>query len=700
MADESLTLLGPSQRRVNRFPPPLAALLVLALGLLAAWFLDGIYREIRGNEERRAVAQQAAPYGNAISLAINRRVALVAGLRAFVELAGEPFTGVEFDAYAAALAASAPGIRTVQYIEGGVIRHTFPEEGNRAAIGLDLARHPDAMIARDFLRAAATSSLVLSGPTELAQGGVGLIARQAVGPARRERQRLVALVLDLAPVLDEARLDQVSGIRLALRDDAGRVIFGTDPAGSSDPAEIPVALFDRHWTLAASPAAGWGAAARGDITTFRVGAGLVAVLFALITHLILSRQASLATAVDERTESLMAANRRLEEQVEQRELAEAQVQHMQKMEGLGRLAGGIAHDFNNILTGILGYVGLLQENLAPGTGLREDVDEIDRAARRAADLTRQLLTFARRQAVTLSVVDLNVILREVERILQRLIGEDVEMTIDLEDPGWSVLMDRTQVEQILTNLVVNARDAMPGGGSIMLRTRNVQYAPDRPELGHSLKVRDFVRLDVQDTGTGMDSETAARIFEPFFTTKGPGKGTGLGLAICYGIVQQAGGEVSVVSAPRGGTTISIYLPRADRPAESALPDVVPDPTPGHETVLLVEDEDTVRKFAARALGERGHPVLVAPDGHAALRIAAQHQGPISLLVTDIVMPRMGGRLVAEQLGAMRPGIRTLFISGHVDDPRVREAVAADDAAFLAKPFTARELIDAVRNLLD
>ena len=424
------------------------------------------------------------------------------------------------------------------------------------------------------------------------------------------------------------------------------------------------------------------------------------MLLGLVAYLALSREAELSRAVAERTESLVATNRRLEEQISQRELAEAQVMHMQKMEGLGRLAGGIAHDFNNILTGILGYVGLLQDTLPAGSEPRADVDEIDRAARRAADLTRQLLTFARRQALAPVTVDVNALIEEVDRILRRLIGEDVEMATDLEPRIWPVLIDRTQLEQVLTNLVVNSRDAMPGGGRITVSTRNVQISPNRPELGHSLKVRDFVRLDVTDTGIGMDTETAARIFEPFFTTKEPGKGTGLGLAICYGIIQQAGGEIEVRSARGEGTTISVFLPRADRAVAVDLPDVLPDPAPGHETIMVVEDEEMVRKFAARALSELGHPVLIAANGEEAVGIAAQHQGQIALIVTDVVMPRMGGRAVAEQVSAIRPGIRTLFISGHVDDPRVHEAVARDDTAFLPKPFTARELTDAVRQLLD
>ncbi|HEU4828321.1 MAG TPA: ATP-binding protein [Gemmatimonadales bacterium] len=681
--------------------PLVGAALVFLAALAVVWALDGWYRRVRFAEERRSVEQQIIPYGNGISLAVNRRVALVGGLRAFTELGRESasFNG-GFDAYASALAATARGIRAVQLTENGIIRRTYPEAGNEAALGLDITRHPEPAVREDYARALRTGEVVVSGPVALVQGGTALIARQAVGTRPGQPSRVVALIINLEPIFAEAGLGRAAGIRLTLRDAHERVFFGADSVLALHPVETEVRLPGATWRLAAIPAAGWRSTVRAELATFRIGALLMALLLGLVTHLVMSRQAELSRAVAERTESLVGINKRLEDQIAQRELAEAQVMHMQKMEGLGRLAGGIAHDFNNILTGILGYVGLLQDMLPAGSESREDVDEIDRAARRAAELTRQLLTFARRQAVAPMTVDVNALIGEVDRILRRLIGDDVEMITDL-DPGlWPVLVDRTQLEQVLTNLVVNSRDAMPGGGTITVSTCNVQIAPNRPELGHSLKVRDFVRLDVRDTGAGMDSETAARIFEPFFTTKEPGKGTGLGLAICYGIVQQAGGEIEVRTARGEGTTISVYLPRADQPVTSTLPDVLPDPTPGHETILLVEDEEMVRKFAARALSERGHPVLVASNGQEALDIAAHHQGQISLIVTDVVMPRMGGRAVADQVTAMRPGIRTLFISGHVDDPRVKDAVARDETAFLAKPFTARELLDAVRQLLD
>ena len=699
--DASTTLLGQRPGRVRRLSPLVAALLVFSAALGAVWVLDGWYRRVRGSEERRLVEQQLIPYANGISLAVNRRVALVGGLRAFTALArNSPNFGREFDAYASALSETVRGIRAVQLTEGGIVRRTYPMAGNEAALGLDVRRHPELDVREDFARALRTGDVTVSGPAALVQGGSALIARQTLPTAPGTESRVVSLIIHVDPLLAEAGLAEASGLRLALRDARGRVFFGADSVLAHDPVETAVQLPGATWRLAAIPAPGWRSAARAELAGFRIGAVLAAILLALVAHLLLSRQAELSRAVAERTESLVGINRRLEEQIAQRELAEAEVMHMQKMEGLGRLAGGIAHDFNNILTGILGYVGLLQDSLPADSEPRADVDEIDRAARRAADLTRQLLTFARRQATAPTTVDVNAVIDELDRILRRLIGEDVEMTTALEPDLWPVLIDRTQLEQVLTNLVVNSRDAMPGGGRITVGTSNVQISPNRPELGHSLRVRDFVRLDVTDTGIGMDSETVARIFEPFFTTKELGKGTGLGLAICYGIVQQAGGEIEVRSARGEGTTISVFLPRADRPMPAEFPAALPAPAHGHETILVVEDEELVRKFAARALGELGHTVLTAANGEEAIGIAARHPGQIALIVTDVVMPRMGGRAVAEQVSAMRPGIRTLFISGHVDDSRVREAIAHDATAFLPKPFTARELTDAVRRLLD
>ena len=676
---------------------------MLVLGVAGAWAADAWYARVRLAGERRRVDQDLAPYSNAITNSVNRRMALLSGLRAFVAIERDaPSFDANFAAYAAALAGSATGIRAVQYAENGVERNTWPRARNEAVLKYDFRRHPLERVRADLERAERSSRVVLSGPLDLVQGGLGLIGRLSVDDLGSTRIGVVNVVLDLPPLFGESRIDVAPSLRLALRDEEGHVFFGSPAVFGANPVVHEVLLPDRRWSLAAIPVAGWAVSDEG-IRGFRLAATGIVLLLALTAYLAASRHASLAAAVAERTESLTAANRSLEEQVAQREQVEAQLMHSQKMEGLGRLAGGIAHDFNNILTGILGYVSLLQDEIQPGTEARADLDEIERASRRASDLTRQLLTFARKQTVSPSLVDLNELIRNVDRILHRLIGEDVEMVVDLADELPAVRADPAQLEQVLTNLVVNARDAMPRGGRITIATRLVQATPTELGIGLGVgaRITDFVQLEVSDTGVGMDARTMARVFEPFFTTKEPGRGTGLGLAISYGIVQEAGGAISVSSEPGVGTAVTIHLPPA---AGSAAPMPErrerPRDSTSAETVLIVEDEPLVRGLAERALKGRGYTVLTAGDGDVALEVARSWGRHIDLLVTDVVMPRTGGRLVAEQLSAARPGLKVLFISGHVDDPRVREAIESRGAAFLPKPFTPNDLAEAVRRVLD
>ena len=683
--------------------PLRVALLVLAVALAGAWFADAWYARIRLAGERRRVDQDLAPYSNAITNSLNRRMALLSGLRAFVAIGRDaPSFDQNFAAYAAALAGSATGIRAVQYTEDGKERITWPRAGNEPVLGYDFRRHPVESVRADLERSERSSRVVLSGPLDLVQGGLGLVGRLAVDGPGGARVGVVNVVLDMPPMFAEARIDVAPSLRLALRDEYGHVFFGEPDVFEADPIVHAVPLPDRRWALAAVPADGWAASDEGT-RGFRLAAGGIALLLALTAYLAASRHASLAAAVAERTESLTAANRSLEEQVAQREQVEAQLMHSQKMEGLGRLAGGIAHDFNNILTGILGYVSLLQDEIPQGTEARGDLDEIERASRRASDLTRQLLTFARKQTISPSLLDLNELIGNVDRILRRLIGEDIEMVVDLAEDLPPVRADPAQLEQVLTNLVVNARDAMPRGGRIAITTRRVQATPTDLGIGLGVgaRITDFVQLVVRDTGVGMDAGTMARVFEPFFTTKEPGRGTGLGLAISYGIVQEAGGAISLESEPGVGTAVTIHLPPA---SGSAAPMAErrerPRASQASETVLVVEDEALVRGLAERALSGRGYNVLTASDGEVALEVARAHGGPIDLLITDVIMPRAGGRVVAEQLSAVRPGLKVLFISGHVDDPRVREAIEGRGAAFLPKPFTPHDLAEAVRRVLD
>jgi len=377
-----------------------------------------------------------------------------------------------------------------------------------------------------------------------------------------------------------------------------------------------------------------------------------------------------------------------------------QVLQSQKMEAVGRLAGGIAHDSNNLLTVITSYSDLLLEDLAPGDAKRDDLEQVRKAADGAAALTRQLLAFSRQQVVEPRVVSLNTVVEGLQKILRRVIGEDIELTTTLAPDLGAVRADVGQLEQVLMNLAVNARDAMPTGGRLTVETANVEHDPDYARDREAAAVRQFAMLAVSDTGCGMDEATKARIFEPFFTTKEPGKGTGLGLATVYGIVKQAGGFIWVYSEPGQGTSFKIYLPEVDATAERTTAVAGARAPRGTETVLLVEDAAAVRAVTKQVLERQGYVVLEAPDGEAALRLAQQHRGPIHLLLTDVVMPRVSGRELAERLTQVRPDMRVLYASGYTDDSVVRHGILELGTAYLQKPFSPESLARKVRNVLD
>jgi signal transduction histidine kinase/FixJ family two-component response regulator len=388
----------------------------------------------------------------------------------------------------------------------------------------------------------------------------------------------------------------------------------------------------------------------------------------------------------------MSEQRRLEEQCRQ----------AQKMEAIGRLAGGVAHDFNNLLTVITGYGQIVLDRLPAHDRDRELVVEITRAGERAAALTRQLLVFSRRQIVSPRVLDVKELLIDIDKLLRRLIGEDVELVTTSAPDLWPIKADAGQLEQALMNLAVNARDAMPRGGKLTIETHNIHldstYAGTRPEVAPG----PYVLVAVSDTGTGMSSDVRAHLFEPFFTTKEPGRGTGLGLATVYGIVKHAGGHIDVYSEPDIGTTLKLYFPRCEEGRKSIArlsPSLAPMPI-GRETILLVEDEEAVRVLGRHILRQCGYQVLEARHGEEALRLAGQHTRRIDLLVTDVVMPQLGGRGLADRLRQLHPELRVLFLSGYTDDAVVRHGVLEQDVPFLHKPFSPVALAQRVREVLD
>jgi signal transduction histidine kinase len=381
-------------------------------------------------------------------------------------------------------------------------------------------------------------------------------------------------------------------------------------------------------------------------------------------------------------------------------LSEEQLRQAQKMEAIGRLAGGVAHDFNNLLSVILTYVELTANALAVGDPLRDDLMEAHKAATRAAALTRQLLLFSRQQVTERIVVDLHELLRGMIKMVQRIVGEDVELVLVPPLSPGRVKVDPTHVEQVVLNLVVNARDAMPTGGKLTIETTNVDLDEDHAAKHLRVKPGQYVMLAVSDTGIGMSAEVQARIFEPFYTTKEAGKGTGLGLSTVFGIVQQSEGTIWVYSEPGRGTTFKIYLPRVDAAVEEPKSSAGPESLRGTETILLVEDEEQVRAVALTILRANGYRVLSAQHPGEALILCERHPGRIDLLLTDVVMPQMSGPELAKRLLLTRPEMKVLCMSGYTDDSVVRHGVIEDGVAYLQKPITPGLLAAKVRRVLD
>ncbi|HEY6348381.1 MAG TPA: ATP-binding protein [Candidatus Angelobacter sp.] len=379
---------------------------------------------------------------------------------------------------------------------------------------------------------------------------------------------------------------------------------------------------------------------------------------------------------------------------------EEQLRQAQKMEAIGRLAGGIAHDFNNLLTIIKGHSELLLGELSAGDQFRKDVQGVIRAADRAASLTRQLLAFSRRQLLTPRILDLNSVIGNMQNMLARLLGEDIRLSTTLEPNLGLVKADPNQIEQVIMNLAVNARDAMPGGGNLAITTSRMDVKKEFRRGDVRLKSGRYIMLCVKDTGDGMDPVTCSRAFEPFFTTKEQSKGTGLGLSTVYGIVKQSDGEIWVDSAPGKGSTFHISLPKVAHKSEPVAADQLADQADGNETILIVEDEDAVRDVASTMLQRRGYQVIPACDSREAEQICRNYSGSIDLLLTDVVLKETGGLEVAQLLTTLRPAMRIIYMSGYTDDVVLRHGIKNSQVAFLPKPFTTLELASKVREVLD
>lgn len=388
------------------------------------------------------------------------------------------------------------------------------------------------------------------------------------------------------------------------------------------------------------------------------------------------------------------------EEISYRKQLEEQFLQSQKMEAVGRLAGGIAHDFNNMLMPIIGYSEMMLMKLHGDDPLRKPIEIIKKGAERAAALTKQILAFSRKQVLRLHVLDLNAEITDVNRMLHRLIGEDIELVTKLEPSLWSVKADPNQIEQVMLNLAVNARDAMPNGGTLVIETANVELDEEYAKFHTAVEPGEYVMLAVTDTGSGIDAVTQANIFEPFFSTKEMGKGTGLGLSTVYGIIKQSGGNIWVYSEIGHGTTFKIYLPRVKEKAEAITPVAVYDDLLyGKETILIVEDEDGVRQVLRDILESKGYKVLVSSNGNKALEICSKYEGTIQLLITDVVLPSIGGKEVAERILSLYGDIKILYISGYTENAITYNGILDSNTHFLQKPFSSKTLLTKVKEIL-
>ncbi len=766
------------------YPTLLVGVLALLIAIAGARWTTNFRDELR----RERVNREVTSLSTALESVIAHRMAVLHALASFLSSEWESQDRDDsFDKFVIGLMTGTPGLRTMQYIKDGVITRTWPVSGNEGALGRNLAGDPRPMIAEDFQRTIEASTIIISGPLELYQGGVGLVGRLAVRDANDSVVAVAGVVVDFATLLSESGLVRsASGLALRLVDSSGSVLWSSDRAPNRliEPVGGPVHLPDRTWRVEATPIEGWAFGSAEARRAYWVIASIGILLVSLLAWLLQSwqrarlrsahldelrraedtfsqlfqlvpdgvvvsrisdgvileannaycrmvqhsREALIGRPIpevevwvnpEERAAALQALRdhsaltefphllRRSDgtereailsarvvllhdepchlavvRDVHDRVRLERRLAQGQRLEAVGRLAGGIAHDFNNLITGIRGYAELLLDTLPGDDTRRTDLAEIIRASSRAAELTRQLLTFARRQVVTPRLLDLNQVLRDTEPLLRRLAGDGVTLTTRQATRPVPVVVDPAQFEQVLTNLTVNARDAMPEGGNL--------------ELSTSLEGESAV-LAVSDEGVGIPAEALPHIFEPFYTTKAEGRGTGLGLATVYGIVEQADGRIEVQSQPGSGTVFRVLLPRAE--AENLPPreDGAPRPLPrGCEVILVVDDEPQIRDLCVRLLRRLGYRATAARDGHTALAELAESPD-VSLVITDLVMPGMGGTELVEILRNRQPNLKLMLMSGYS-----AELVASghEGMPFLSKPFTVSELAVAVRETLD
>jgi signal transduction histidine kinase/ActR/RegA family two-component response regulator len=666
--------------------PVILSAALFAVVLLTGSALVTLAARLEVAERRRAALDSANAAAWGIEQQLAGSLAAAHALAAVVRATGDASS---FDQVAPDLYRLYGGMDSLQLAPDAVLRFIYPLPGNEAALGLDLGASP--VHGQDVKKAKATRQLVLAGPFPLRQGGIGLAGRVAVFVRRGGEERfwgIATSLIRLPQLLEASRISRLTEAGYSYRlsrhlDDGREETFAAAGAALTEPVAVSVRVPNGNWLLRVAPETGWG---NRWVLVAHSLALAVAFAFALLVHKVLRQPDELRRVVAERTAALEQAHR-------SQRAAEDALRQGQKLEAIGRLAGGIAHDFNNLLLVIGGHLDLLlrRANLQPAQ--RENVSQARAAVDRAAALTRQMLAFGRRQVLEPAALDLNLVISELMKMVSRVLGEHIELEV-VAGPGLHLVWaDRVQIEQVIVNLCVNARDAMPDGGRLRIETANVEPAAAASEPG-------FVRFTVTDSGAGIPSEIIEHVFEPFFTTKGPGSGTGLGLATVHGIVHQHHGWVEVKSAPGAGTVFDVYLPTAERSTSEVLPLAEGPIAGGSETILVAEDDTAVRDFAVQLLREAGYTTLSAADGNEALAVAAAHRDVIDLALLDVVMPRLGGRQTRDHLLASRPGLKVLFASGYSEDSVHADFVKEEGVNLLRKPYTRDQLLRAVRGVLD
>jgi len=661
-----------------------------------------LWQEGRADEagRRQAAAGVAARAALSLQQQIAGSLSATAAIAAVIRQHGEV---EDFEPMAAELLRTYRGLANLQLAPGGVVRRIHPLAGNEGALGHDLFADPARRA--DAEATVRSRSLTMAGPFPLRQGGVGMVGRLPVFVPQRDGERFwgfVNALLKLPEVLAESRLDRLEAEGWAWS--LSRATPGGEEAiaghGRLDqaPVAFSVDVPNARWTLRLTPAGGWRPAG-GHLVGW--GVTLAAALAIAAGAFALARQPErLRRQVAERTEALAAANRRLQDELAERHRVEEQLVHAQKMEAVGQLAGGVAHDFNNLLTAILAHAGALAEEAAPGSEAAESARTIEQAARRAAELTRQLLGFARRGKLLAAPTDLHLVLGEVARLLGRTLDKRIVVAQKLGATHPVVLGDAGQLQQAVLNLAVNARDAMPDGGVLTFETALREVEPAARAVRPGLAPGPFVVLTVRDSGQGVPAAIRDRIFEPFFTTKEAGRGTGMGLAMVYGIVANHGGLVTLESAEGQGAAFSLWLPahRALPEATRPLPPAAAPAGPADGTILVVDDEPLVLETSRRLLAGLGYRVVALAGG--AQAVAWVHGGGrADLAILDLAMPEMDGAATFEALRRLAPALRVLVSSGYERDGRVQALLDRGAVGFLAKPWRREELAAEVARAL-